>query len=315
MKVILPIQITDTILTSSTISEPYTTATPKADPAIWNSSTAYVSGNQVTVLSTHKIYEAVSNITGGDSPEISVTRVVPKWVEVGYNNRWAMFDTLRSSGTTINSATSITVVLTPGKSIDSMAILGMLNIANISITATSGGSTVYTNNINLITRDTNSWYTYFFGRFKFRNAITIFNLPSEYTDLVITITITGANTMEVGALVIGTALNIGKLKIGASVDALNFSTVNRDVFGNATLIQRRNVPKTNQQVYLDKSKLQSVLAAKYALDAVPAVWSALDDDTTNDYYNALLILGFYRTFDLDLDNPIGPTASIELEEV
>jgi len=309
MRVIPPLTITDSVYTSCSVVEPSIT-----DPAAWSISTHYVVGDRVSKLGTiHKIYECLTAVTGGDSPEISVTRSIPKWIEVGATNKWAMFDLLRSTATT--SSSDITIVLTPGRSVDSIAVLNLTNVSIIEVTAVSGVTTVFSQSIGLSTRNTTTWWEYFFSRITLRKDAITFALPSQYTDLVITIVLKGSGERSVGAVVIGTSVYIGSLQRGAVIDALNFSTIERDMFGNAVLIPRRNVPKTSQKLYIDKSNLSTVVNVRRDLDAIPAVWSGLDDDYTNNYFTALLILGFYRSFTFELDNPIGPMVNIELEEV
>lgn len=310
MRVIPPIAITDSILTSSSVVEPSST-----DPPVWSASVSYSLGSQVTVGGTiHKVYECiVTSITGGDAPNISLTRAVPKWIEVGATNRWSMFDLLRSSAST--SESDINVVLTLTTSIDSIAVLGTSGISSVRVIATSGVSTVYDKVLSLSSRLTLTWTGYFFGELASKTTVIAFDLPSEYSNLVLNITALGSGTRKIGALVVGKSSYVGKLLKGATIDSLNFSTIDRDVFGNAILVPRRSVPKTNQRIYIDKSDLTTVHKLRDSLDAIPAVWSGFDDDYTNDYFDALVILGFYRTFAFQLDNPIGPIIDLELEEI
>lgn len=310
MRVIPPITITDSILTSSSVVEPSST-----DPAVWSAGVSYSLGSQVTVGGTiHKIYECiVTSITGGDAPNISLTRAVPKWIEVGATNKWAMFDLLRSTASTSDS--DINVILTLSTAIDSIAVLGTSGISSVRVIATSGVTTVYDKILSLSARNTLTWTGYFFSTILTRSTVIAFDLPSQYSNLVLNITALGSGTRKVGALVVGKSSYIGKLMKGATIDALNFSTIDRDAFGNAVLVPRRSVPKTSQRLYIDKAKLTAIHKIRDQLDATPAVWSGLDDQYTNSYFSALVILGFYRTFAFQLDNPIGPTIDLELEEI
>ena len=88
MRIIRPIAISDAMLTSSTIPETDGTA------GEWAVGTPYTDGQTVRVTTTgvHKIYECLTNVTGGSSPEVDVLAAVPKWLEVSATNRWKMFD-------------------------------------------------------------------------------------------------------------------------------------------------------------------------------------------------------------------------------
>lgn len=307
MRVIPPIALGSGLaLTSSD-------APTAGDPAVWNSGTAYTVGATCSIASTHKIYYCLVAVTGGDSPEISITRAIPKWLELSATNQYAMFDLLRNTQTT--ATTTMTVVTTLTQSVDALALLNMSGITGVTINATSSGVPVYSNTIGLNNRNTYSWYSYFYGYFRTKAATIVFDLPTQYSNLVITVVFSGAGTIGVGAIAIGTSQFIGSLQKGAVVDALNFSTIDRDTYGNANLIPRRNVPKTNQKLFIDKSQLDTLLLLRDTLDATTAVWSGLDDDYTNDYFDALLIMGFYRSWSFQIDNPIGPMVLLELEEV
>lgn len=317
MKVIPPITLNSTNIVSD--------APTDIDPPEWDISASYVRGDRVKVTtgtpSLERIYECIVDAnTSVASPEIDVNRSVPHWVDSGPTNAYAMFDLLRDTKTIATNSTNndITVVLIPGQPINSLACLGMEDVLHVSVSVerlSSPGTIIYTNQFNLTLRFTNSWYTYFYGAFREKTACILFDLPSQYTDLVITIVFSGHLSYKIGACILGNYSDIGSVQRGASVEATNFSNVNRDNFGNVQLIQRRNVPKTSQKLFFDKSRLKSILVTKASLDAVPAVWSGLDDEINNDYFDALLILGFYRDFSIDISNPVGVFANLQLEEI
>lgn len=174
---------------------------------------------------------------------------------------------------------------------------------------------VYRHSASLAVRDTTTWYTYFFSNFDFTPSMVLFDIP-PYSDGIITITQTRfAGRIQCGACVIGQAKYLGSVQQQATNETLNFSSVTRDILGNATMVQRRNVPKTNQQLFVYNTSINSVRRIRDDLNAIPAVWSGLDDVQTSDYFEALLILGFYRTFTITMDNPLSSTVQLELEEV
>jgi hypothetical protein len=134
------------------------------------------------------------------------------------------------------------------------------------------------------------------------------------TSTVIEVIYTGTAPLSIGSLVLGSYLYIGSTQIGTECLYLNFSSIDRDTYGDAYFIKRKSVPKTQQKVYINKSEINTILQYRDELDAVPAVWSGLDDNTTHPYFNALLIYGFYREFSFEIDNPVGPMINLELEE-
>jgi hypothetical protein len=302
MRVIPPLTITPAMLTSSTCAEPH------ASETAYNPATTYGLGDVVVVAADHRTYESLQAGNTGHTPSTSPTW----WEDVGPTNCWKMFDILRNTQT--EQASPLTVVITPGVRVNSIAVLG-LEATSVSVSMTGGGPTVYTHTEDLNTRDVGDWYDYFFAPFSTRPSIVRFDLP-PYSNGIITVAITNAaGDALCGSLVLGSYEYIGQIEWNPESDALNFSTVDRDVFGNAELVQRRSVPKTTQTLKLDKSRVDRVRNLRTALNAQPAVWSGLDDLNTDGYFEALLILGFYRKFTISPRNAREADIALELEEI
>lgn len=304
MRVIPPLEVTPARLTSSTVAE------PAAGETAWNAATAYVVGDVAIRTSTHRRYVRLVDGTTATAPESDGVN----WADDGPTLRYAMFDTLRNTAST--AASPLTVVITPGRRVDGIALLGLVaQTAAITVTSASAGGTVYSNTVNLQTRDTGGWRDYFFGSFRYQAAIALFDLPL-YTDAVITVTLSHASaTVACGACVIGMSEYLGSTRLEAVSDVLNFSSVERDASGNAVMTQRRNVPVTKQKVFCDKALVPKARRVRDDLNATPAVWSALDDATDSDYFEAFLILGFARRFLINAEHPMQALIELELEEV
>lgn len=303
MNVIPPITITEGILTSSTIAEPST------GEVAWVSGTTYAVGDVRILTSTHRKYQRLTAGAGTTAPNLDTTN----WIDIGPTNKWAMFDVLRNSAST--DTTPITVVLTPGQLCNSVAIL-QSNAQNITITGYSpiAGTTVYSNTISTRARNTTGWYDYYFEELYYRANTIVFDIPL-YKDIIITITMSGDTTVTCGAIVIGKYASLGHVQPGATVEALNFSLIERDDFGNVTLIQRRSVPKTNQTLYTPIENIDAIRTIRNSLNALPAVWSGHNSNYSDNYFDALLILGFYRNFTISAETPMYAKIELELEEI
>lgn len=299
MIVIPPLTLTAS-MTTSTIAE------PSSGETLWNPATSYVAPTRVYRAETHKIYESVSVTGTVDSmvPELNIYSTVPKWIEVSTTNKYAMFDTLRNVKSYATS--SIVVVLNPTQRIDALALLGMENVSQILVTTTYSGTT------NTIINKNNSYVSNGITEY-YPSCITL-DIPPYY-NVTITITLTGTGTIKCGNCVIGIYENIGAIQNGITADAINFSTVERDLYGSANLIQRRNIPKISATLLADISRTNKISKLREYLNAKPAVWSGLDQSTTDSYYEALLIIGFYKNFTINIDNPIAITINLELEEI
>ena len=303
MRVTPPLTITDAILTSSTAAE------PGAGETAWNAATAYTAGDTAYLASNHTRYERLISGTTATSPHLDAVN----WSPIGPTNRWAMFDLLRNTGTVL--ASPLTVVLTPGQRVDTIGLAGLI-ADEVTISVTSGGSPVFSETYDLRTRNTVSWYGYFHGPFSFRTAVYQFGLP-PYTNAVITVTITRASgNVTCGSLILGTSVYIGEAERGAESDALNFSRIERDEFGNATLVPRRTVPKATLNVIADKTNVNRIRALRDELNAVPALWSTLDDQT-DDYFEAVFLLGIFKRLLITLEQPAADKVivAMDLEEV
>jgi hypothetical protein len=351
MLVIPPIAITDALLISSSVVEvaaplyvPGTTYTlnaevsiagiaglmtvyrslqndnsghpPASSPTWWvsrgdtyqaySAGVTYPLGDRVNDNTNHIIYEslAAGNLNNPLSNEI-------KWLPVGPTNKWAMFDTLRNAPSIAPS--SITVTIAPGVRFDAIALMGVVaNSATISIN--SGGAVFYAQTIDLNTRETFDWYSHFFKVFGTRPSVALFDIP-PVTDAQITVTLTATSgNVKLGALVLGSKVFIGDVQYEAESDIVNFSSVTRDTFGNNVMVRRRNIPKTIQNIWLDKPLVNVVRELRAALDQTPAVWSGIIDNT-DGYFESLLILGFYKRFSINLKFVLHAVISLELEEI
>lgn len=353
MRVIPPLYIVDGILTGTTIVEAYPTVAwssattyalndvvyiagpallrtayrslqatnlnhnPTTSPTWWVNvgamypeyagGTTYALADRVMVSSTHLIYESLvaSNLGNAVSD-------VTKWLLIGPTNRWAMFDTLRSTKSEMGSP--LQVIIQPNQGIDSIAFLGIVaNSAIIEITSSS--VVVYSATITFNNKTAADWQDYFFNQFPFGQSAVLLNIPS-YSNMIINIIFTKTyGLVKVGNIIIGRNYFIGDTQFGAESDVLNFSTVTRNFAGDVVkFTQRRNVPKTIQTVWIDKSLLDTPVLMRDLLNGTTAVWLGIDD-STDTYFSPLLILGFYTRFMIKIADFSKAIIDIELQEI
>lgn len=282
-------------------------ATPGGAPIV---TTGTQSGTHTATTFIHRVYESLIGTNTGNYPALASSD--GKWLDVGPTNRWAMFDLLRNTATTAESP--LTVEITPGIRVDSIGLVGLV-ADSVTVEVSVLGVPVYTETRSLLTREVTTWYAYFFTPFATAPSLALFDLP-PVTNGVVTVTITRATGMaSCGGLVLGQSVYLGQTQYDADSDALNFSRVERDEFGEtASMIPRRSVPKVNARVMCAKANVNRVRDLRTELNAVPALWSGLDDPT-DGYFEAVLILGFYKQFSINLSYPEHAVISLELEEV
>lgn len=303
------------MLESSSITEP-----SQYDPPLWEALTNYPSVDSLVFRpTTHKIYKNLVAITGSvsnDPPEVSITRMSPKWAEVSFTNRWASLD-IYNTGYSTSDSDEISMTLAPGELIDSLAIMRLRDVISVSVKAYDiNNALVYSNTVSLSSRTrSQSWYEYFFNDFSIQSVVTLYDIPTSYGVLKLDVVISGGMGLQIGGVVLGTSYEIGRLQRGPVIESMNFSSLDRDTFGNISrIVVRRTVPKINTKVFIPPENLNTVLQVRHDLEAVPALWIGVDDISL-PYYIPLSILGFYRDFSIDIDHPGGIMATIELEQL
>lgn len=309
MRVIPPLTgaspvITEAMLTSASVAE--------SEPQ-WSSGTTYALGQivrGVTGVYAHRVFESVQ---AGNTNHNPASDDGTWWIDVGPTNRWAMFDTLRNTGST--DASPITVTITPGRRIDSVGVVGLV-ADQVSLDLQVDGVSVagFPTSVNLSTRATASWYSYFVGAFSFRGAHVFTNLP-PYASGVITLTFSrSSGSVTVGGVIPGMSAHLGITLHDAENEGLNFSTIDRDEFGTAVLVQRRTLPKVNFVARTSKANVPNLVALRSTLNAVPALWYGIDNSDSG-YFEPMLIMGIYKRFTVTMDQPNDALVSGELEEV
>lgn len=355
MNVITPIKITDTILISSTVPETvaatysgvatyglgalagllsvYGSAQivyrslqagnvghAQNDPLWWEVAgtvyPVYASGSScpllgtVTDLANHDLYISLVAANTGN-PLFDTT----KWRLISKTNRWAMFDRLRNTTTMVPR--SLTFVIAPGIRTDALALMGLDNVDTITVTGTSSGSSVYSHTENLNTREVLDFGDYFFEPFSTRKNSLMLDIP-PITNLILTITLSTSLSGEdvgIGAAVSGSAEYIGLVQYNAESDELNFSTITREFDGSVSqLTPRASVPKNAHALLVEKQYVNRIRALRKSLGGVAAVYAGLDD-STDDYFDAILIYGVHKRFSINLTHPTHAIINLEVEEL
>ncbi len=283
------------------------------DYAEWAVETEYTAGDNciVTTSGVHKIYEALENVTGGDSPEDDVLNAVPKWLEISATNRWKAFD--QKVGSQTSQATSITFEITPGVIADSIAFLNM-DCATIQVVSTDPvEGEVYNETIDMLsTVITGSsgiydWYTYFFStNFRVTDVVR-FDLP-PYLNTVLTITITyTGSTAKCGGIVMGVQTYIGATQYSPIVGIHDYSIKEQDAFGIWSVTERSFSKKMSCDIAIltvSVADVQNILAS---YRATLLVWVGSDD------YQSLIIYGFFKDFSIVIGYPDYAICTIEIE--
>ena len=275
---------------------------------VYNSGSSCGIGGIVTDLANHDLYESlvVSN-TGNALTDTA------SWKYIGKTNRWRLFDYDRNNKTSVPG--TFTIVFAPGQRIDSICLDGIqANEYDFSVSSTIGGGEIYASSGTLNTRIVRGYYEHLTVPFTTQKSLNFFDIP-PYSDCVVTLTLTSTSgNAQLAAIGVGRQVYFGKTQYGAVSDILNFSTVERDLDGNAIKNKKRNIPKSRQTVVCKKSAVNKIIETRDALGGESAFWYGVDD-ATNGFFDAVSMLGYYRDFTINTNLPDDATVSFELERV
>jgi len=299
MDIIRPVTVTDSVLTSSNITED--------DYAEWASGTTYVTGNKVIVLSTHRIYESLIDANTGNDP---TTDDGTKWLDIGATNRWKAFDQKISDP--VSSTGTIEYELTSADTnITAVALFGLQGSeATVIGTDTGGEGEVYNETINLIdSSDVIDWYTYFFEPITFKTEALFTNIPPYLgLDVEIEVDAGAGEPVKVGQIVIGSSQNLGFTTYGTTVGIEDFSRKETDAFGNFIIVERAFSYLVDYDVRIPTQTARRVQNLLAVFRASPLVYIGNEDDSYGT-----IVYGFFRNFDINLETPSYSLASIEVE--
>ena len=272
MKILVPITLTDAMLSSSTIAE------PAAGEAAWNAATSYTVGQRCILASTHRVYENLIAGVNATSPDQALTGATPRWLDYGPTLRWAAFDGVVNTPST--ATTSFTYVLLPGF-FNAIAFYGMDGATiSVSIKDAPGGTVFYTYSGSLLEPPVD-YYDYYFGVIRGLSKLVLSDILL-YANPEVTITVTGVGTVEAGMIALGDLRplisegGIGGTQQGASAEPFTYSYINTDAFGRTSIVRRHSATNMRASVVLPKTDADAALATVQSVLDVPAAWIATD---------------------------------------
>lgn len=300
-QIIRPVTITPVTLTSSNIPEPDTSL----GEVLWTAGT-YNQGDQR--IEDHIIYEVVADPSTADKPSVGAAKAVPSWIVIGSDNRWRMFDGVVGSQST--NPNTLEVDVTPGAVVNSVALLNVSGTTAL-IEMRDGADIVFSRSYPLTDAGVTNWYDYFFSPIGTVRDIVITDMPA-YGNAVLSVTVdAGLETAALGELVIGSLMQVGCAKYGASVGTTSFSKKNRDAFGSFKIVKGSNSKRASWNFTFPTSQLAILNRVFADLDAVPVVWIG----SPHPDYEGTVVYGFYRDYDLAYTDPNISSGSVNIEGI
>lgn len=294
MRFIRPIQVTPAKLVNSNVAE--------NDYPEWTAGTNTI-GTRKIIAAQHKVYEVLASTTT-DSPLVGLAANPPTWMEIGYTNRWRLFDEVVGTLTT-NSGT-VSVTIKPGTVVNSLALF---NVQGKSVTITMDDPVegrVYNRTVNLVDAAVDNWYDWFFADIEVRSSMVILDMPA-YGTANVTVTIDSSSTAAVGALVIGKLVPVGTTTYGAKVGIDDYSRKERDKFGNLVVVEGAFSDTGDFPVVVETDRVSKIKKMLAEIRSKPVVW--IGEET----YEATIIYGFFKSFDLIYSGPDASDCQLSIE--
>lgn len=295
MKIITPLEITDSLIVSSNIVED--------DEPVWSSVTSYSDGARV--IYNHKIYESLVNSNTNNVPSTSPTQ----WLEISATNKFKAFDT-KVNDKVVNAGSITYTISHNSTNINGIAIFNPAGATvRVQINDPIDGL-VYDQTQNIVDGSgISSWADYFFaptGKLKFE--LLFLELP-YYPNASTTITVTSVSgNAELGQIVMGTIIELGLTVYNTTVSIEDYSRKERDVFGNAIIIERPFADLVEFDCKINTNDVRFVQKTLSDFRATPIVYIG-----TTETSIGTVLYGYYRRFDIVISGPSLSEATIEVE--
>ncbi len=303
-----PVDITMAMLTSSTV--PY----PDTGETLFSPAVSYSAGATVS-FAINGIFHRFESKQGSNLAH--TPQAYPDdagnawWIDLGYVNKLAAFQRSRNTQTVATSP--YTVKIAP---LASVGVIGIGNTECDTVTLNVYDATnvlVKTKTIAMNGRDVYNWTTWTFAPFDQIVATMFSEVPMNSTNSYELTFTRASGLVKVGFIIMGMPVDIGRaLMGGAGISMLNFSTFERDEFGESKVTVRRNVPKVNYQLRIAKAKLNNVIRVINKLNGEVTLWAGVEN-AEHGYFENTFVIGMAKDFRNVIDQPNFVSADIEIE--
>lgn len=294
VKAFVPIDITDSMLIGSSLTEP-----DSLEPA-WSSGTTYAEFGQVSVISanSHLVYESLQSGNINHPPPLPTIESDDWWILKSYTNRWRQFEWGRGSAS-IGGSPMITTIR-PGKRINSIALLGVkAAVAEVVVQDGIGGAEVLHITQDLLARHALTHYEWAFSPFIYDNVFVSFDVP-PISDPVITVRLTHPDGIcEIARFCVGMAIDVGEVDWNTVLEDENYPDVTYKA-GKAELKSAQNIPGLQLPIEIETKYINKVLQFKERSNGKIIVWSAMHD--IDPYRQMHVIIGPPKRFTITSQN-------------
>lgn len=293
MKLLIPIAIADANLVSSSV--------PETDYTAWASGTTYSIGQKCISTTTHRIYESTQNTNLNHDP---TTDDGTWWLDIAPTNRWAMFDSVIGTVTSVGTG-PITVTVDPLESYNMLALLDLV-ATSVQVEVVLDATTIYDKTYTMDDRRiTGGWWGYFFEPLDRQSTLVVEDLP-PFGEVTVTI-----NGTACGTFLVGREFVIGKTLAKPKVGIVDYSKKDTDTFGNSIVVKRSFAKRYEADVICDSVRVDGIATKLAEVRATPTLY--IGDDRYS--YESLLAYGFYKDFNITIAYPNFSECALTVESL
>ena len=236
------------------------------------------------------------------------------WIEAGATNAWTAFD--KKIGSQTLRTGEVKYVIAPGGIIEKIAFFNMdCSSISISISDPTDGL-VFEQEIKMIsTSNVYDAYSYCFAPFlTIKNTVSLDTPP--YSNPVISITINGGSDIDevgVGTIVLGKTSYIGETQYSPTIEIIDYSIKDPDDYGNIDVVERAFSRRISVDIYVENSLVGFILDELETYRATPVAWVTTEASVA--LQNPYLIYGFYKGFSTVAEYISHSLESIEIESL
>lgn len=297
MKIILPYDVSDAMLTYSNLAED--------DHDEWSDVATYARGDYVISTATHTVYRSLLDSNTDNDPDLEQAALADPlvddpspiyWQVISATNKWKLFDKKPSNQASGTDEIIVRLV----NATDFVTGVGLVGVdaaeVSISVKDEPGGTAVYSDTRPMLDDSmVGDWYEYYFAPLVETSEVLFLNIPPYVgAEVEITITRTGG-TPKCGQIILGESRDFGVTMVGGTrFSGFDFSFVEQDEFGDLITVVRAATRLSDFDAFVPSTR--AIVFDRMMRDlrgGRPALW--IGDANTS---KAATNYGFYRNYSL-----------------
>ena len=295
MRIVTPYNVDTSQLTTTNVVNEF---------ASWAAGTFNL-GDQV--VEANNVYKVVADPNTSDQPTVGAAASPATWVLMGPSDQYRMFRDGRDSYSSRDE--SIDVTLNFDSVVTAVAALGLQGTSATLTVVDSVDGTVYDETIDLVDIGVSNLWEYFFLPYDFEDTAIFDGIP-PYQSADINLSIDAATATDearAGRVLAGIERSLGVTNYGVSVSILDYSTKERDGFGNLTLVPRRTVRLVDYDAKVPTDQVDFVVRSLERIASTPTLFIG------DNKFASSVTFGIYRDFSQGITSPSISDLAIQVE--